>query len=176
MRILLASCGGIGCWMLLRLAREGHSCDWFEIEPEPRHNSVLKGLIPPPIEDPDFAAYDLVIFDSTGNGELAEEVMKVTPVIGDSLLASRLEDDRLFGIETMEQCGIEVPPYQTFTTPEEAKAFLVDNPTRFVYKPFVMKGEEQACDTTYVSESAEDLVKCLDTLWKDSKNAPFLLQ
>jgi phosphoribosylamine-glycine ligase len=176
MRILLASCGGINCWMLLRLMREGHSCDWTLIEPEPRQNQVLKGLIPPPIDDPDFAAYDLVIFDSTGNGELAEEVMKVTPVIGDSMLASRLEDDRLFGIETMEQCGIEVPPYQTFTTPDEAKTFLLDNPKRFVFKPFVVDGQEQECDTTYVSESAEDLVKCLDTLWKDSKNAPFLLQ
>lgn len=176
MRILLASCGGIGAWFMLRLMREGHDCEWFEIEPEPRHANVLKGLIPPPIEDPDFAAYDLVIFDATGNGELAEEVSKATPVIGDSLLASKLEDDRLFGIQTMEQCGIEVPAYETFDTPEEAKAFLLENPKRYVFKPFVMDGEEQECDTTYVSENAEDLVRCIDSLWVDSKNAPFLLQ
>ncbi len=177
MRILLASAGGIGCWMLLRLAREGHECAWFEIEPEPRHSLVLKGLVPPPLKDPPkFEDYDLCIFDVTGNSELAEEAAKVTPVIGDSALASRLEDDRLFGIETMEAVGIEVPPYETFDNPEEAKAFIAETGKRYVFKPFVVDGEEQECDTTYVSDSAEDLIKCLDGLWADSHNAPFLLQ
>ena len=177
MRILLASCGGIGCWFLLRLTREGHQCDWFEVEPEPRHKDVLKGLIPPPLkEQPKFKDYDLCIFDCTGSGELAEEVAQFCPVLGDSLLASQLEDDRLFGIETMEQCGIEVPPYAQFESPEEAKPFILENPKRYVYKPFVIEGEEQACDTTYVSENAEDLLRCIDGLWEDSHNAPFLLQ
>lgn len=173
MKILLASCEGIGAWLLLRLMRD-HECDWFEIDP--KNDQVLKGLIPPPIEDPKFKDYDLVIFDVTGNGELAEEISLVTPVIGDSLLASRLEDDRLFGIETMEGCGIEVPPYATFETPEEAKAYITELPKRYVYKPFTIDGVEQDCDTTYVSESAEDLIKTIDILFKDSHEAPFLLQ
>lgn len=176
MKILLASAGGIGCWLLLRLAHEGHEVAWFEHDPEPRHSLVLKGLIPPPIKDPEFADYDLVIFDCTGSGELAEEIAKVTPVIGDSMLASRLEDDRLFGINVMEDCGIEVPPYETFDNPEDAKLFLLENHKRYVYKPFVVNGQEQECDTTYVSESAEDLMRCIDSLWEDSHNAPFLLQ
>lgn len=177
MRILLASAGGIGCWYLLRLQREGHSCDWFEIEPEPKHRQVLAGLISPPLkEKPKFGNYDLVIFDATGNAELAEEAAKEAPVIGDSELASRLEDDRLFGIETMEQCGIEVPSYETFDNPEAAKAFLTENPKRFVYKPFVIEGEEQHCDTTYVSKSAEDLLGVIDGLFEESGGAPFLLQ
>jgi phosphoribosylamine-glycine ligase len=176
MRILLASCSGSGCWFLLRLMREGHDCDWFEIDPKPRHKDVLKGLIPPPIENPKFADYDLVIFDSTGHGELAEKILKVTPVIGDSMLASRLEDDRLFGIETMEMCGIEVPPYETFDNTEEAKSFIIENPKRYVFKPFTVDGVDQECDTTYVSESAEDLIKCIDSVWNDSHNVPFLLQ
>jgi len=176
-RILLASAGGIGCWMLLRLAREGHECAWYEIEPHPRHSLVLKGLIPRPLkEPPDFAEYDLVIFDCTGNAELAEQAAKVTAVIGDSELASRLEDDRLFGIQTMEAAGIEVPPYEIFETPDEAKAFLLENPKRFVFKPFVVDGIEQECDTTYVSESAEDMLRTIDSLWEDSHHAPFLLQ
>ena len=157
--------------------REGHECNWFEIEPEPHHAKVLKGLIPPPLkEKPKFADYDLCIFDCTGNAELAEEASRDVPVLGDSELASRLEDDRLFGIETMEAAGIEVPPYQTFQTPDEAKAFLVENSKRYVYKPFVVEGVEQECDTTYVSDSAEDLIRSIDSLWEDSHNAPFLLQ
>lgn len=177
MKILLASAGGIGCWLLLRLQREGHECAWFEIEPEPRHSLVLKGLIPSPLkEEPKYEDYDLVIFDCTGNAELAEEIAKVTPVIGDSELASRLEDDRLFGIEVMEQAGIDVPPYETFTEPNEAKKFIEETGKRYVFKPFTIEGEEQKCETTYVSDSAEDLIRCIDSLWKESRNAPFLLQ
>jgi phosphoribosylamine-glycine ligase len=107
---------------------------------------------------------------------MAEEAAKQTPVIGDSALASQLEDDRLFGIETMEEAGIEVPPYETFDNPEEAKQFITENPKRYVFKPFTIDGEEQACETTYVSDSAEDLIRCIDGLWEDSHNAPFLLQ
>ncbi len=176
MRILLASSGGIGCWFLLRMQREGHDVAWFEIEPEPRHSRVLKGLIPAPIKSPIFRDYDLVIFDSTGNSELAEEAARATSVIGDSELASRLEDDRLFGIQVMESAGIEVPPYETFDSPEEAKAFIAENPKRYVFKPFVEDGEEQQCDTTYVADSAEDLIRTIDSLWEDSHNASFLLQ
>jgi phosphoribosylamine-glycine ligase len=156
---------------------EGHDVDWWLIEPEPRQRQVLHGLIPPPLPDkPKFQSYDLIIFDCTGSAKLAEEAAKHAPVIGDSELASKLEDDRLFGVEIMEQSGIEVPLYETFKTPEEAKEFLAENPKRFVYKPFVVKGQEQVCETTYVSDSAEDLVKCLDQLWAESMNAPFLLQ
>lgn len=177
MKILLSSFHGIGAWYLLRLIREGHDCDWWIIDPAPREENILRGLIPPPLKNtPKFEKYDLVIFDCTGQGELAEEVSKVTPVIGDSMLASRLEDDRLFGIEAMEECGIEVPPWETFDSPEDAKQFITENPKRYVFKPFSIDSDGQECDTTYVSESAEDLIKCLDSLWKDSQNAPFLLQ
>jgi phosphoribosylamine-glycine ligase len=176
-KILLASSGAIGAWFLLRLMQEGHDVEWFLIEPEPRQRQTLHGLIPPPLSDqPEFAGYDLVVFDSTGNDEIAEQASKVAPVIGDSELASRLEDDRLFGIQVMEESGIEVPPYEQFKTPEEAKAYLLENPKRFVYKPFVVNGKEQPCDLTYVSESAEDLVKSIDALFAESGNAPFLLQ
>jgi phosphoribosylamine-glycine ligase len=177
MRILLASSEGIGAWHLLRLQQEGHEVDWFEIEPKPRRDRVLKGLIPPPLESkPRFSSYDLCVFDSSGHGELADDIARVVPVIGDSILATRLEDDRLYGIEIMEQCGIEVPAWETFQTPEEAKPFLLESGKRYVYKPFVVNGEEQESDCTYVSESAEDLLKCIDRLYAESKSAPFLLQ
>jgi len=179
-RILLASSHGIGAWFLLRLMREGHQCDWFLLTSPPRQaeRRILRGLIPAPLDAPptDFSQYDLVIFDSTGHGEFAEEVRKQTPVIGDGELAARLEDDRLFGIQVMEQCGIEVPKYQTFESPDDARKWIEDNPKRYVYKPFTPEGQEQDCDVTYVSESAEDLIQCLDHLFEDSMHAPFLLQ
>jgi phosphoribosylamine-glycine ligase len=177
MRILLASSGGMGCWFLLRLMHEGHQCDWFILDDDPRpYKRVLKGMVPRPIEDPDFESYDLVIFDSTGHGDLADKIREVTPVLGDGELSSRLEDDRLYGIEVMEECGIEVPFYETFDTPDEARAFIESNPKRYVYKPSTPPGEEQGCATTYVSESAEDMLACLDELYAESMQQPFLLQ
>ena len=177
MRILLISRDGIGAWFLLRLMREGHSVDWHLTEKTPRLKRVLKGIVPPPLDQiPDPEPYDLVLFDSTGMGDLADEISKVTPVIGDGKINSRLEDDRLFGIETMELAGIDVPYYETFDSPEKAAAFLEKNSKRFVYKPFTPEGEEQDTATTYVSESAEDMLQNLDGLFEASMGAPFLLQ
>jgi len=178
-RILLASSHGIGAWFLLRLIHEGHDCDWFLLgEPRQAEKRVLRGLIPPPLDQPptDFKPYDLCIFDSTGNGEFADMVRQQTPVIGDGELAAKLEDDRLFGIQAMQSCGIEVPAYETFDNPDEAKKWIEENPKRYVYKPFTPDGKEQDCDTTYVSDSAEDLIKGIDHLFSESMETPFLLQ
>jgi phosphoribosylamine---glycine ligase len=180
-RILLASSQGYGAWLGLRLMREGHSFDWLVIDEAEKRvlNNCLKGIIPPPLEDiPDFADYDLAIFDSTGHGELADEAAQVTPTIGDSSLASRMEDDRLFGIQVMEGSGVEVPKYAVFNTPDEARAFLEDKPGRYVYKPFEPpeETEHQESDVTYVSESCEDMMRCLDALFVRALEQPFILQ
>lgn len=162
---------------MLRLSLEGHSCDWFLLTDQPAERRILKGLIPEPLEvEPDFSNYDLCIFDSTGHGEQAEEIRKVCAVIGDGELNSKLEDDRLFGIQIMEQCGIKVPRYSVFKSPEEARAWLTANPRRYVYKAFTQPGIEQDPDTTYVSDSCEDMSRCLDQLFKDSSGTPFMLQ
>ena len=178
MRILLASSHAIGAWFLIRLIEEGNQCDWFFVEePTQAEKRTLRGLIPPPIEKPKFEDYDLCIFDCTGHGELADQIAKVTPTIGDSVFASRLEDDRLFGIEVMEQCGIEVPRWDSFSNPEAARKFLAKHPSRYVYKPFELPGEEdQDASATYVSDSPEDMAKRLDQLFEQTMHAPFLLQ
>ena len=158
---------------------EGHSCDWYFVEdPKPAEKRVMRGLIPTPLDaQPDFTKYDLIIFDCTGHGAIADEARKVAPTIGDSSFASRLEDDRMFGIQCMEASGIEVPRYDAFDAPEKARKFIEKNPTRYVYKPFEIPGEEdQDASATYVSDSAEDMLKRLDQLFEQTMGAPFLLQ
>ena len=113
MKMLLVSQDGVGAWFMLRLLKEGHKVDYYLLKD--KYINVLHGIVPKPLrEKPDFNRYDLVIFDLTGRPKLAEEARKATPTIGDSNLATELEEDRLFGIEVMEQCGIEVPPYEVF--------------------------------------------------------------
>jgi len=177
-KIALVSSDGCGAWFLLRLIREGNQCDYYLTEEGPCRN-VLSGMAPLPIfrEPKSWRGYDLVIFDGNFDGELAEKISKQAPVLGCSPLSCRLEDDRLYGIEVMEQMGIDVPPYEAFDSPESARKFLAKNPSRYVYKPFQEEGrEEMDCSITYVSHSAADMEKSLDRLFKESKGAPFILQ
>ncbi len=178
MRIALISRDGGGAWFLLRLLAEGNRCDYYLLEKDYTRR-VLRGLIPEPIfEPPDsWKQYDLVIFDGNSDGELADSIRKETPVIGSSALSCRLEDDRLFGLEVMEACGIDVPRYEMFDSPERARAFLAENPDRYVYKPSQPEGRgDLDCSITYVSHSASDMERALDRLFEESKGAPFVLQ
>jgi phosphoribosylamine--glycine ligase len=172
-KIILNSYTGIGAWFTLRLAEEGHSVDYYQMNKDCLN--ILRGLAPTPLrEKPDYSKYDLSIFDLTGKEKLAELSAAKCPTIGDSALATQLEDDRLFGIEVMEQCGVAVPPYEVFDNIETAAAFVRKEKKRYVFKPF--GGQDQKANTTYVSRGWKDLLEFIDKLGEDTKGAKFLLQ
>ena len=179
MNVLLVSQHGIGFWFALRLIKEGHDVEIWLTRRGP-WEKTLEGLVPAPyLRRPPESVLrdaDLILFDQNGMGKLAEELKQYAPVLGDSLFASKMEDDRLFGIQTMEAAGIEVPFYETFKSPDEARGFLQQRPGRYVYKPSTPPGQEQATATTYVASSVSDMLDSLDRLFSDSLNAPFLLQ
>jgi phosphoribosylamine-glycine ligase len=116
----------------------------------------------------------LSIFDLTGKEKLAEQSAKVCSTIGDSELATHLEDERLFGIEVMEQCGIKVPPYEVFDKIEDAASFVRKEKKRYVFKPD--GGQDQKANTTYVSSGYKDLLEYMAKLGEETKGATFLLQ
>lgn len=175
-KILIASKDGYGAWFTLRLMEEGHSVDYYL--KEQYFAPVLEGLAPEVMDKtPDFSKYDLVIFDVTGMPALAEQAMKVTNVIGDGDFASEIEDNRLLGIEVMENVGINVPAYEHFQDVNTAKRYVRKSNKRYVFKPFTPTGgEEQSTATTYVSKSAEDLIEYLDKLSELSSGQDFILQ
>lgn len=173
MKIILNSYTGIGAWFTLRLAEEGHSVDYFQ--QNKNCLNILRGLAPfPKTEKPNYSKYDLSIFDLTGKEKLAEQSASHCPTIGDSALATQLEDDRLFGIEVMEQSGITVPPYEVFNDIEEATKFVRKEKKRYVFKPF--GGQDQKATTTYVSRGWKDMLGYMSKLGEDTKGASFLLQ
>lgn len=140
-----------------------------------KYEKILQGIAPVPLmKEPDFSKYDLVIFDLTGKPKVAERAMKVTNVIGDSALADELEEDRLFGIQVMEECGIEVPPYEVFQDIDAAKQFIRKTKKRYVFKP--NGGQDQETASTYVSTSADDMLEYIDRLGEMSKGVEFILQ
>lgn len=173
MKILLVSPKGDGAWFVWLLKSEGNEVDWC-VEQE-KDAAMLGGIVPPPklrVPTPD--KYDLIVFDCSGMGDVADKTRAITPVIGASAYADQLEEDRVFGLETMEKAGIRVPKWEPFSTPAEALAFLRHNNKRYVLKPI---GElpEGMSDATYVAKSAEDMTNYIEVRL-DPAIKSFLLQ
>lgn len=178
-KILICTYSMYGAWFSIRLEQEGHSVDIYLDDKDDHFGNlkyVLSGLIKPPLRaKPSFDKYDLVLFDLTGRPALAEDCLRQNiPCMGDSNLCSQLEDDRLLGIEVMEQCHVDVPFYERFDDINAAKKFIRKTNKRYVFKP--NGGQEQDTATTYVSKDAEDLLRYLDRLGALSKGADFILQ
>ena len=187
MKIAMSSYSGMGAWFVLRLLAEGHDVDYFLSEK--KYEDVLSGLIPPPriaqidhrrtiqgYGHPTYKGYDLSLFDLTGCAKQADASKMQAPTIGDGSFECWLEDDREAGIKAMESCKINVPPYQKFDNPGEAKMFIKKNDKRYVYKPYAGPGGSDDKALTYVSKDAEDLLKNIDNLFSMSKGMPFILQ
>lgn len=178
MKIALVSADGCGAWFLLRLIEEGNQCDYYLLEQD-KTQSILSGLVPAPrFQEPkNWRGYDLVLFDGSSDGQLADKIRKQAPVLGCSEVSCALEDDRLFGLDAMKEMGIDVPLYEPFDSPESARKWLSKHPDRYVYKPFQTDSDEEIdCSVTYVSHSLSDLDQNLDRLFEESKGANFLLQ
>src|SRR5882724_3357109 len=169
MRVLLVSPHGDGLWFVWLLQHEGHTVDWTCADA--KDAETLAGIIPPPIQSPKPGSYDLIIYDSSSLGESADVARKLTPVIGSSVLADQLEHDRVFGLEAMEKAGIKVPPWEPFADTKEALVWLKKENKRCVLKPI---GDAPA-DATYVSSSAEDMMKYIECRL-DKKVRSFVLQ
>jgi phosphoribosylamine--glycine ligase len=187
MKIAMSSTSGIGAWFVLRLLAEGHEVDYYLSDP--KFEDVLSGLIPTPhlpqIDKrrhiagygfPSYKKYDLSLFDFTESAKWAEASHLDTPTFGDGKLENSLENDREFGLQLMEESGINVPPYQRFDSPVEAKVYIKKTDARFVYKPFTGGTASDDKAITYVSKSSEDLLGYIDVLWERSKKVPFILQ
>lgn len=173
MKVLLNSYTGIGAYFALRFIAEGHDVDYYQMSKDCLN--ILSGIVPSPLtEKPDFAKYDLSLFDITGKASLAEESASVTPTMGDNKIASELEENRLYGIEVMEESEVKVPPYEVFDDIEKAATFVRKEKKRYVFKPF--GGQDQSANTTYVSSSYKDLLEYMSKLGEFAKGSTFLLQ
>jgi phosphoribosylamine--glycine ligase len=174
-KIIICSKNGFGAWFALRLQAESHSVDYYL--KDQKYVGVLCGICPEPQDkEPQFSNYDLSLFDSTGLPAMAERSLAQTPTIGDGDFQSELEDNRLFGLEVMEEVGINVPPYEHFTNLGSAKRYIRRYNKRYVYKPFSTSKKDQDTATTYVSKSAEDMLRYLDKLSEAAQGAEFILQ
>lgn len=171
MKVLLSSWKGEGAWYVWLMGHLGHEVDWIVAHDDCK--DAMSGLIPPAKAKADPKAYDLVVFDCTEMGDMAQAALDLgVPAIGDSLLSDRLENDRLFGIEFMEAAGIKVPPYECFDDPAKAIAWLKQNHKRCVLKPL----HDAPSEMTYVGKSEADMVQWIEHNLPHPKVKEFLLQ
>jgi phosphoribosylamine--glycine ligase len=95
------------------------------------------------------------------------------PIIGPSIDTNKWEQERDHGSKILVQCGIEEIPTVKFSKYDEAIAYVMKNPKRYVSKP-IGDGDKSM---SYVSKSAADMIFMLN-YWK-KKNAykgDFILQ
>jgi phosphoribosylamine-glycine ligase len=175
-RILISTYSMYGAWFSLQLEEEGHDVDIWLMDHYNEYSSVLGGIVNTPLKAmPVFSNYDLVLFDLTGRPKTAEAVRdKGIPIIGDGDFNTEIEEDRLLGIQIMQQCEIGVPFYETFNDIGDAKKFIKKTNKTFVFKPNGGQGQDTA--TTYVSKGPEDLLQYLDKLSGTTKGVEFILQ
>lgn len=171
MRICFISRWNEGGWFAWLCKQAGH--DVMLVVEDDHYAKALSGLIDAKPSPGNAADYDLIVYDTSGLGEDADESRLITPTIGGSKLADTLEHDRVAGLEFMERCGIRVPPWEHFTDVADGIRYIKQRKRPVVFKP-CGDGADTSC--TYVSTSAEDMLQYIDVLYRKNPQKEFVLQ
>ena len=124
-----------------QVVKEGHEARYFIQEEGER--SIGDGFVPKIDsweEAVDWA--DVIVFDDVlGQGEKAHALRQQgKAVVGGTPYTDKLEDDRTFGQQELKRFGINIIPFQDFTSFDEAIEHVRNHPARYVIKP---SGEAQ---------------------------------
>ncbi|MCB4809808.1 phosphoribosylamine--glycine ligase [Methylovorus menthalis] len=153
--------------MYSRLAQEGHEVRvWVEDEAYRRiHRGLLQftddwqaelGWVRAAGED------GCIVFESATKGEWQDALRRDGfHVIGGSAYGDRLEGDRLFGQQVMQDMGLEVARCERFYDIEAAIRFIENHPARYVYKS---NGADSERTRNFVGTLADgsDVIALLD--------------
>lgn len=167
LNVLIIDIDGLSLSFAWRCVQAGHAVRWF-VKPGDEVN-VDTGLGFRGIEKitnwvSSIKWADLVLL--TGNSEYVERLdafkKRGVPVFAPSVASAKLEIDRKAGMEFMEKIGIEVAPYVTVKSIDEAIKMVKKTEERYVIKTL---GDCEDKSLTYVSKSPADMVETLNR-WK----------
>ena len=157
MKFLLYSGFGEGSQILKRIEDEGNEVGLYIDDKV--YKNAFDGILPK-IDNPDsFIDKDtIILFDMSGFGSIADNYRKKgLHVFGASAFADKLEHDRNFGFEQMEESGITVPNYIEFTDFNAGIEYAKETKERLVFKP----NGSMPTKLTYVSEDSGQLIEYL---------------
>lgn len=162
MRFLMISNVGEGAHLLHQIQQEGNDVELYIKQPD--YRTVWDGLIPK-VDKIEPAEGTVIIFDFSGMGDIADELREAGfATVAGSKFADKLEQDRMFGLNMMEKCGIKVPFTMDFDdfSVKQVQDFLEEyggDDKRFVFKP---SGKDLPCSLTYCSHDDADLMKWVE--------------
>lgn len=181
MKILLIDTFGNGLDWAHRCQVAGHDVRWYyapvaeNVSPRVGEGFGLKKVTQ---WKPWMDWADLIVM--TGNSKLVEQFepyqKKGYPIFGPNVAATRLEQDREFGLNLLTKLGVKNVPFKMFTKLSDAETYILANKDKvFVVKPSGDTGVDRAM--SHVSKSQEDLLYTLAD-WEKKKILPktFLLQ
>jgi len=171
-RFLIVSCLAETVGLAIRLMAEGHEVFYYvhsDVESD-CGDGILQKV-------DDWRRYveeaDLVFFDDVrqkpkgdalyDSGAWYLELREKYPdklIIGGHPNVARLENDRMFAYEVMQQVGIPTVPMHRFTSFEEAKKFVQENGGSWALK----HNSQVSRDLAYVADEPEDMLAFLDWL------------
>lgn len=181
MNVLLLEMEDAGCGLPFALAciKAGHAVRYF-LRPEnnQRIGEGFKGLERIKNWVPSASSWaELVVM--TGNDEYLPKLDAIrkrgVAVFAPTAASAALEVKRELGMKAFEKAGIEVPPYQTFKSLDEAEAHVRKKPDRYVFKTL---GSEEDKSLSYCGKSPADMVARLQR-WKTlglNPKGPVMLQ
>lgn len=162
MRVLIVDTDHVGLDFSMRAAAAGHEVKLFRYSKKP--TKYATGFAPLFVLVDDWRQHMIWAKDGlilvTGNNRFIHELERwrelgYKNIFGPTVASARLEIVRSAGMEAMQSIGIEVPPYQTFGSLQDAEAFARKSDRAWVAKPM---GDEEDKSLTYVSKDAADLV------------------
>ena len=161
-----------------QLQKEGHEVKYF-IENE-EEKQVSDGFVEKVENWKDWKDWaEVIIYDDSDFGSLAESLRKQgKAVIGGTSYTDRLELNREFGQEEMKSMGLNLLPYWTFKTFDDAAQFVQANPDRYVVKPDGTAQNEKVLSFIGQEEDGLDVLMILKHYKKgwSSKIKSFQLQ
>lgn len=177
MKILLIDCGANFLDFALRCKQSGHEVKWF-VAPDKNGDRIPvgDGLVEKINDWSKWMRWAelVVLSDNVKYIQALEPFRKYGyPIFGANVAGQKMELDRSVGQKVFKDAGVEILPYKTFNSYNDAEAHVRKTLKRYVSKP---SGDADKA-LTYVSKSAQDMIFMLQRWRKMGKNKePFILQ
>lgn len=148
--------------LALRAAAANHEVRWFKYMAPGKENRDGEGfksikIVPDWKTHMPWAREGLII--TSGNWRYIHELDRYRDfgykIFGPTVKSAALEIDRSAGMEAMRAAGIEIPPYTTFNSLEEAQSFARKSDACWVFKTL---GDEEDKSLSFVSCDPAELV------------------
>lgn len=164
---------GLGLDMAFRMSREDNVKFYIH---EKDSKDIGDGIVDKVASwEPYVKWADVIVIDDCDFGKVGDDLRRRgKKVFGGSVWGDRLENDRVFGMDMAERCGLSVPWYQEFNSLQNAISFIEKDPQPWVLKPCGSQEDRTLC---YVGKEKDgsDVINFLKN-FKPSGKPDFILQ